>query len=104
MRILFAVLSTAVLMLAAASGAHAQAGVPEVERYFNTLRTLQARFVQTNPNGSINNIAGICSEQRNVCGLMPHPERAAEAATGSGDGIVVLASVVDALATHGTVR
>ena len=59
---------------------------------------------RSNPNGSINNIAGICSEQRNVCGLMPHPERAAEAATGSGDGIVVLASVVDALATHGTVR
>jgi len=59
---------------------------------------------RSNPNGSINNIAGICNQQRNVCGLMPHPERAAEAATGSGDGIVVLASVVDALATHGTVR
>lgn len=38
---------------AAAGGAQAQAGVPEVERYFNSIRTLQARFVQSNPNGSV---------------------------------------------------
>jgi phosphoribosylformylglycinamidine synthase len=51
-----------------------------------------------NPNGSLNNIAGICSRGRNVVGLMPHPERACEAALGSDDGRVVLASASLALA------
>jgi len=51
-----------------------------------------------NPNGSLNGIAGICNRQRNVVGLMPHPERASEAVLGSADGRVVLASVVQALA------
>jgi phosphoribosylformylglycinamidine synthase len=50
------------------------------------------------PNGSINYIAGICNHQRNVVGLMPHPERACEASLGSADGRVVLESVVKALA------
>ena len=50
-----------------------------------------------NPNGSLNSIAGICNRQRNVVGLMPHPERAAELPLGSADGRVVLASVVKAL-------
>jgi len=52
----------------------------------------------SNPNGSARNIAGICNRQRNVVGLMPHPERACELALGSGDGKVVLESVVNALA------
>jgi len=52
-----------------------------------------------NPNGSLNNIAGICNRQRNVVGLMPHPERAAEAQLGSADGRVILASAVQALAS-----
>ncbi len=47
-----------------------------------------------NPNGSVNNIAGLCSEARNVVGLMPHPERACELAVGSADGLVVLESAV----------
>jgi phosphoribosylformylglycinamidine synthase len=47
-----------------------------------------------NPNGSVNNIAGLCSDTRNVVGLMPHPERACELAIGSADGLVVLESVV----------
>jgi phosphoribosylformylglycinamidine synthase len=49
-----------------------------------------------NPNGSLNNIAGICNAARNVVGLMPHPERACELALGSADGRVVLQSVVKA--------
>lgn len=52
----------------------------------------------TNINGSLNNIAGICNRQRNVVGLMPHPERATEAQLGSADGRVILASAVKALA------
>jgi phosphoribosylformylglycinamidine synthase subunit PurQ / glutaminase len=47
-----------------------------------------------NPNGSINNIAGICNEGRNVVGLMPHPERACERALGSADGLVLFESVL----------
>ena len=52
----------------------------------------------SNPNGSVNSIAGICNRQRNVVGLMPHPERACEASLGSADGYVVLASAVKAFA------
>lgn len=50
-----------------------------------------------NPNGSLHAIAGICNPARNVVGLMPHPERAAEAALGSADGRLVLESAVAAL-------
>jgi phosphoribosylformylglycinamidine synthase len=57
-----------------------------------------------NPNGAARNIAGICSERRNVVGMMPHPERACEPALGSGDGLVLFESVVTALAGSGTVR
>jgi len=58
----------------------------------------------SNPNGAINNIAGICSEARNVVGLMPHPERACEPSLGSGDGLIVFQSVIRALATEGAIR
>src|SRR5580693_2144775 len=50
-----------------------------------------------NPNGSMSNIAGICNRERNVAGLMPHPERAVEAALGSDDGLVIFQSMVEAL-------
>jgi phosphoribosylformylglycinamidine synthase I len=46
-----------------------------------------------NPNGSLNNIAGIVNEQRNVFGLMPHPEHAAEKILGSEDGLKLFRSV-----------
>jgi phosphoribosylformylglycinamidine synthase subunit PurQ / glutaminase len=54
-----------------------------------------------NPNGSVNNIAGICSPGRNIVGLMPHPERACEPALGSRDGLVMFESVVAALTGSG---
>jgi phosphoribosylformylglycinamidine synthase len=41
---------------------------------------------EANPNGALDNVAGICNEGRNVVGLMPHPERAAEPLLGSEDG------------------
>ena len=47
-----------------------------------------------NPNGSAASIAGLCSERRNVVGLMPHPERACELAVGSADGLVLFESVL----------
>src|SRR5581483_10280166 len=51
----------------------------------------------SNPNGSLRNIAGICNERRNVAGLMPHPERACEAALGGEDGNLVFESMILAL-------
>jgi phosphoribosylformylglycinamidine synthase subunit PurQ / glutaminase len=48
---------------------------------------------QANPNGSVENIAGVCNEQRNVAGLMPHPERACEAVLGSADGRLIFESI-----------
>jgi phosphoribosylformylglycinamidine synthase len=50
-----------------------------------------------NPNGSMANIAGVCNRERNVAGLMPHPERAVEPALGSSDGLVIFQSMVEAL-------
>ena len=49
------------------------------------------------PNGSVENIAGICNKARNVCGMMPHPERASENALGSADGRVVFGSILNHL-------
>jgi phosphoribosylformylglycinamidine synthase I len=51
-----------------------------------------------NPNGSLEAIAGVCNRERNVMGMMPHPERAVEAALGSTDGLVVFRSLVQSLA------
>ncbi len=51
----------------------------------------------SNPNGSLNNIAGICNSERNVLGLMPHPERAAESLLGSSDGRAIFLSMADSL-------
>ena len=54
-----------------------------------------------NPNGAARNIAGLCNERRNVVGMMPHPERACEPVLGSGDGLVLFESVVQALVAGG---
>jgi phosphoribosylformylglycinamidine synthase len=51
-----------------------------------------------NPNGSLDNIAGICSRERNVLGLMPHPERACEDLLGSSDGRDLFRSLAATLA------
>jgi phosphoribosylformylglycinamidine synthase subunit PurQ / glutaminase len=52
---------------------------------------------QANPNGSVQNIAGICNQKRNVAGIMPHPERACESLLGSADGRLILESLIHAL-------
>ena len=53
---------------------------------------------ECNPNGALAAIAGVINRQGNVAGLMPHPERAAEARLGSADGLVILRSLVETLA------
>ncbi len=50
-----------------------------------------------NPNGSLNNIAGICNANRNVAGMMPHPERAAESALNAEDGRLIFESLIHSL-------
>lgn len=50
---------------------------------------------EANPNGSINNIAGIINERGNVLGMMPHPERSAEAVLGNTDGLLIFQSMVE---------
>jgi phosphoribosylformylglycinamidine synthase len=47
-----------------------------------------------NPNGSLNNIAGIINERGNVLGMMPHPERASEALMGGEDGLFIWRSIL----------
>jgi len=49
---------------------------------------------QSNPNGSLENIAGVCNAARNVAGLMPHPERASESILGSDDGRFIFESLI----------
>ena len=51
------------------------------------------RYVD-NPNGSVDDIAGVCNADRNVVGLMPHPERASDPLLGSPDGIVLLGALL----------
>ena len=51
-----------------------------------------------NPNGSLQNIAGILSEGRNVLGMMPHPDRSSESLLGSADGLRIFQSMVATLA------
>ena len=51
-----------------------------------------------NPNGSINNIAGICNQAGNVLGMMPHPERASDRALGNTDGLALFEGLLKALA------
>jgi phosphoribosylformylglycinamidine synthase len=55
---------------------------------------------ESNPNGSRENIAGICNTARNVLGLMPHPERACEDLLGSSDGRDMFRSLSATLAAH----
>ena len=60
------------------------------------------RYVE-NPNGSLDDIAGICNDGRNVVGLMPHPERASDAMLGSSDGVVLLRSLLAAAGSRAAV-
>ena len=76
--------------------------------YFTDAETLAAiegegqvafRYAEgTNPNGSINDIAGVLNEKGNVLGMMPHPENLIEAAHGGNDGRGIFASALDVIA------
>ncbi|MEI2699855.1 MAG: phosphoribosylformylglycinamidine synthase subunit PurQ [Microthrixaceae bacterium] len=68
---------------------------PETLSQLRSEDRIIVRYVE-NPNGSIDDIAGICNEGRNVVGLMPHPERACNELLGSTDGKIMLSSVLAA--------
>ena len=55
---------------------------------------------ESNPNGSIENIAGICNRERNVFGLMPHPDRASDARLGSADGAKIFRSMMQTISAN----
>jgi phosphoribosylformylglycinamidine synthase len=79
---------------------------PETLRQLNEDRQVILRYAndrgeivsEANPNGSIENIAGICNRERNVFGLMPHPDRAADAQLGSTDGLKIFRSMMESIA------
>ena len=68
---------------------------PETLRQLHDEDRVVVRYVD-NPNGSIDDIAGVCNEGRNVVGLMPHPERASHELLGSTDGVPLLRSLLAA--------
>jgi phosphoribosylformylglycinamidine synthase subunit PurQ / glutaminase len=82
---------------------------PELLKQLNDERRIAFRYctehgevtAESNPNGSVENIAGILSEGRNVLGLMPHPEDAVEELTGSSDGRRIFESLKHAYADIG---
>jgi phosphoribosylformylglycinamidine synthase subunit PurQ / glutaminase len=56
------------------------------------------RYAGENPNGSLNNIAGICNRQGNVLGMMPHPERASDPILGGNDGLKLFQGLLSQVA------
>ncbi len=68
---------------------------PETLAELRSEDRIVVRYVD-NPNGSVDSIAGICNAERNVVGLMPHPERACHALLGSADGAVMMSSLLSA--------
>jgi phosphoribosylformylglycinamidine synthase len=70
---------------------------PELLAELETTGQIVLRYAPgDNPNGSVGDIAGVSAAAGNVMGLMPHPEHAVDPLLGSGDGGLILASLVDA--------
>jgi len=84
-----------VLRIPIAHGEGCYFAEPSVIQQLQDEDRILVRYVN-NPNGSVDNIAGICNEGRNVFGLMPHPERASETALGSEDGRLIFESILRA--------
>lgn len=81
---------------------------PETLRELNRERRVILRYAdregrivpEANPNGSLENIAGICNREGNVFGLMPHPDRASDERLGSGDGAKIFRSMIETIAAQ----
>jgi phosphoribosylformylglycinamidine synthase subunit PurQ / glutaminase len=94
-----------VLSIPIAHGEGSYTADPETLRALNSEKRVLVRYCDPagaidatpNPNGALENIAGICNERRNVFGLMPHPERACDARLGSTDGRLIFESILAGL-------
>jgi phosphoribosylformylglycinamidine synthase I len=69
---------------------------PELLAQLEEREQIVLRYAGDNPNGAVADVAGVVNEDGNVFGLMPHPEHAVDPLLGSGDGALLLASLVDA--------
>jgi phosphoribosylformylglycinamidine synthase subunit PurQ / glutaminase len=69
---------------------------PELVKALEQNHQIVLRYAGENPNGSVDGVAGVVDERGNVMGLMPHPEHAVDPLLGSGDGALILASLLDA--------
>jgi phosphoribosylformylglycinamidine synthase len=69
---------------------------PELVKELERDDQIVLRYEGGNPNGSVGDVAGVVNERGNVMGLMPHPEHAVDPLLGSGDGAIILASLLDA--------
>jgi len=67
---------------------------PEVLKALEDEDRVVLRYVDVNPNGAVNGIAGITNTERNVVGMMPHPERVADPILGNASGARVFESMV----------
>ena len=67
-------------------------------RYSSTSGDISEEY---NPNGSINNIAGIINDEGNILGMMPHPEKACEKIIGSDDGLGIFSSIISSMVKNG---
>jgi phosphoribosylformylglycinamidine synthase I len=81
---------------------------PETLRHLNQNRQVVLRYAdgqgriapEANPNGSLENIAGICNREGNIFGLMPHPDRATDERLGSADGVKIFRAMMETIATQ----
>jgi phosphoribosylformylglycinamidine synthase I len=69
---------------------------PELAKELERNHQIVLRYAGESPNGSVDDVAGVVNERGNVMGLMPHPEHAVDPLLGSGDGALILASLLDA--------
>jgi phosphoribosylformylglycinamidine synthase subunit PurQ / glutaminase len=98
------------LRLPVAHGEGCFFGDPETLRELNANEQVILRYAdnqgqvvpEANPNGSIQNIAGICNRERNVFGLMPHPDRASDPQLGSTDGSKIFLSMMQTIRATGS--
>ena len=86
-----------ILRLPIAHGEGRYFAEPETFAELNRNRQVILRYADSNPNGSMESIAGICNPERNVFGLMPHPDRACDVRLGSGDGRLIFEAMALAM-------
>jgi phosphoribosylformylglycinamidine synthase I len=94
-----------ILRMPIAHGEGAYFAIPELIKQLEANDQIVFRYVNalgkaeesSNPNGSVSNIAGICSPERNVLGLMPHPDRAWDHQLGSADGLLIFRAMAQAV-------